>query len=116
MKDLHQQLKKGVLEILVLKIVSEEDIYGYDLIRKLDTRSNGFFKLKEGSLYPIMYRLEDKGYIQSYRKELDGARRVPRKYYTITEPGRSNLDRMVHSWTEFTDIVSKMLNRTGEEG
>lgn len=111
MSILNQQLKKGVLEILVLNIISEEDIYGYELIKKLNSYSNGFFVLKEGSLYPIMYRLEDKGLITSYRKEYKGERKVPRKYYRITDEGKNTLKSMRESWNEFTDIVSTMLNK-----
>ena len=50
-----RQLKKGVLEILVLHLLSEQDMYGYQLIMALDERSQGMFKLKEGTLYPILY-------------------------------------------------------------
>lgn len=74
--NLNQQLKKGVLEILVLDIIQEQDVYGYELLKKLDENSVGLFALKEGSLYPIMYRLEDKGHIASYRQESKGKRGV----------------------------------------
>ena len=111
MNVLNQQLKKGVLEILVLKIINSEDIYGYDLIKKLESQSNGFFVLKEGSLYPIMYRLEDKGLIKSYRQEFTGQRKVPRKYYKITSDGKTSLSEMIGSWTDFYKIVNTMLNR-----
>lgn len=109
MSVLNQQLKKGVLEILVLKIISDDDVYGYELIKKLEQQSGSYFKIKEGSLYPIMYRLEDKGFIESYRKELEGARKVPRKYYRITIEGKAALEGMIDSWVEFTDIATKML-------
>lgn len=109
MSSLNQQLKKGVLEILVLNTISEVDVYGYELLKKLEDSSNGYFKLKEGSLYPIMYRLEDKELIKSYRKEIEGKRGVPRKYYTITENGKRELKDMITEWCEFDDIVSKML-------
>ena len=52
MDRLNQQLKKGVLEILVLKLINEEDLYGYERPHRLETESHGTFKLKEGSLYP----------------------------------------------------------------
>ena len=65
MTEVSRQLKKGVIEILILSLLSEDKMYGYQLIQELDTRSNGVFKMKEGTLYPVLYRLEDSGYIES---------------------------------------------------
>ena len=58
-----QQLKKGVLEMLVLKLICREATYGYELLSRLKNGSGGMFTLKEGTLYPILYRLEDEGMI-----------------------------------------------------
>lgn len=107
--NLNQQLKKGVLEILVLDIIQEQDVYGYELLKKLDRNSQGLFVLKEGSLYPIMYRLEDKGYIMSYRQESEGKRGVSRKYYRITEQGHRELEIMKKEWQLFDETVNRML-------
>jgi PadR family transcriptional regulator PadR len=107
---LNQQLKKGVLEIVVLKIISEEDVYGYDLIKKMEQESDGYYTIKEGSLYPILYRLEDKNYIQSYSKAFDGERRVPRKYYKITDAGTNALYELIEEWHAFKKITSIMLD------
>ncbi|MBC8081466.1 MAG: PadR family transcriptional regulator [Gorillibacterium sp.] len=82
------QLKKGVLEILVLHLLSDSDMYGYQLISELDGRSNGFFKMKEGTLYPVLYRLEDAGYIMNYWEPESEKRGVRRKYYKITNEGK----------------------------
>ena len=60
-----QQLKKGVLEMLVLKLLENEEKYGYQLISQLKQKSGGMFTLKEGTLYPILYRLEDDGLVLS---------------------------------------------------
>lgn len=106
-----KQLKKGILEILILKIIHQEDVYGYELIKKLESESNGLFQIKEGSLYPIMYRLEDKGFIEHYRKESVGKRTVPRKYYRVTTSGDKHLENMKLSWDQFSSIVSEMLNK-----
>jgi len=106
---LNQQFKKGVLEILVLKIVNSHDVYGYDLIKQLDEQSSGYFILKEGSLYPIMYRLEDKGYIESYRSDLGEKRKVPRKYYKITSEGKEALELMIEEWLTFQKTVLSMI-------
>ena len=82
------QLKKGVLEILVLHLLSDSDMYGYQLISELDGRSRGFFKMKEGTLYPVLYRLEDAGYIMNYWEPESEKRGVRRKYYRITNEGK----------------------------
>ncbi len=108
--NLQQQLKKGVLEILVLNIISKGDIYGYDLLKKLHEDSSEYFILKEGSLYPILYRLEDRSLIESYRQETEGKRGVPRKYYKITYDGELALKEMKKTWSEFQNTVGNMLN------
>jgi len=112
-KQIHQQLKKGVLEILVLNLISQGDLYGYELLKRLEEDSQGAFILKEGSLYPILYRLEDKGFVESYRQTLTTERKVPRKYYRITFEGKNALYEMSGSWYDFQDIVNKMLKHGG---
>lgn len=114
MKQINQQLKKGVLEILVLNLINQGDLYGYDLLKRLEEDSNGAFKLKEGSLYPILYRLEDKGFIESYRQALTTERKVPRKYYRITFKGKNALHEMTGSWHDFQEIVNQMLKQGGK--
>ena len=103
-----RQLKKGVLEILVLHLLSEQDMYGYQLIMALDERSQGMFKLKEGTLYPILYRLEDDGYIKSYWVQLED-QRMKRKYYQITQVGRQGIQELEMLWQEFSQAVSVVL-------
>ena len=82
-----QQLKKGVLEMLVLDAVCRGSTYGYELLTGLKTRSDALFALKEGTLYPILYRLEDEELIQSSWSQGEG-RMAPKKMYTATEKGR----------------------------
>ena len=103
-----RQLKKGVLEILVLHLLSEQDMYGYQLIMALGERSQGMFKLKEGTLYPILYRLEDDGYIKSYWVQLED-QRMKRKYYQITQAGRQGIQELEMLWQEFSQAVSVVL-------
>lgn len=104
-----QQLKKGVLEIIVLSIIKEDDVYGYDLIKKIEADSESFFSIKEGSLYPILYRLEDKKMIESYQKSFEGERKVPRKYYQITRSGQEYLEEMLEEWHSFYRAVNRTL-------
>lgn len=103
-----QQLKKGVLEMLVLKLICREATYGYDLLSKLRYGSGGLFSLKEGTLYPILYRLEDEGMITASWTAGEG-RLAPKKIYTATEKGKEeNLRRQIY-WKDFTQTVDAML-------
>ena len=103
-----QQLKKGVLEMLVLKLICREATYGYELLSRLKETSSGLFSLKEGTLYPILYRLEDDGMIAA--SWTAGAGKVaPKKIYSATEKGKEeNLRRQV-CWQEFCTVVDAML-------
>ena len=98
MNDNSSQLKKGVLEILILKLLSQEKMYGYQLMHELDSKSKGVFKMKEGTLYPVLYRLEDDKFISSLWEEPDSSssekRPLPRKYYQISPSGRIELDKL----------------------
>lgn len=107
MNEVGKQLKKGVIEILILELLSESKMYGYQLIQELDGRSDGVFKMKEGTLYPVLYRLEDSRYIESCWEQETEKRGVPRKYYRITADGISALIGMKRELdTLFTAIKS----------
>lgn len=94
-----QQLKKGVLEMLVLKLICEKPAYGYELLSELKKSSQGRFCLKEGTLYPILYRLEDDGMIRSQWSTGEGPRhrrkstkprtQVERKISAVSASGRN---------------------------
>lgn len=101
-----KQFKKGILEIVVLKLLSAREMYGYELISALNQKSR-FFELKEGTLYPILYRLEDDGLMET-RWEQE-ARGVPKKYYCITEKGRQTLQSASDVWLAFSAEVEKIL-------
>ncbi|MBQ9148738.1 MAG: helix-turn-helix transcriptional regulator [Oscillospiraceae bacterium] len=100
-----QQLKKGVLEMLVLEIICEKRTYGYELMAELKTRSNGLFSLKEGTLYPILYRLEDDGMIESAWSQGEG-KIAPKKMYAATEKGRQERLRRFQVWKTFSNTVN----------
>ena len=100
-----QQLKKGVLEMLVLELICKKSSYGYELLTRLKEGSEGAFVLKEGTLYPILYRLEDDGLIASSWIPGEG-RAAPKKMYTATDQGREeNLRRQI-VWQEFIRTVT----------
>lgn len=102
------QMKKGVLDMLVLKLLSKEEMYGYQLISELKVKSRERFLLKEGTLYPILYRLEDDGLVKSYWREAKG-KGVPRKYYEITEEGQDTLKEITQLWVEICSSTAMIM-------
>lgn len=109
-----RQLKKGVLEILVLKLLSKKKMYGYQLISELKEISNDFFSLKEGTLYPILYRLEDEGLVVSEWSKPIG-KTAPKKYYLISNKGKDDLVEMKQLWFDFSKEVSAVLGENENE-
>lgn len=103
-----QQLKKGVLEMLVLELLCATPGYGYELLSTLKMRSGGLFTLKEGTLYPILYRLEDDGLIESAWSQGEG-RSAPKKIYAPTARGQEECSRRRRLWHEFSACVDAML-------
>lgn len=95
-----RQLKKGVLEILVLQLLSQKRMYGYQLIVEMKEKSQGLFEMKEGTLYPILYRLEDDELVKSEWSEPKD-KEVSRKYYVITKQGNEVLKELKLLWGKF---------------
>ena len=110
-----KQLKKGVLEIIILDLLTEKDRYGYEIIKDLTDRSGGYFELKEGTLYPLLYRLNGNGLIENYwGKEMNDAAR--RKYYHLTEKGVMTLEKKKQLWKELVHAVNAILIDESEGG
>lgn len=103
-----RQMKKGVFEMLVLKLLESEEKYGYQLINEMKEKSNSTFLLKEGTLYPILYRLEDEGLVESKWSEPEG-KQQPRKYYMITDKGRSQLLETISIWEQISIGVDHII-------
>ncbi len=103
-----QQLKKGVLEMLALKLVCDGPAYGYELMTRLKERSQGLFAVKEGTLYPILYRLEDEGLIAARWSQGEG-RTAPKKYYEATAAGQAENRRRQLVWQDFSQTVCGFL-------
>lgn len=102
-----RELKRGSLEMLILSLVGETERYGYELLTSLEERSGGELSLSGGTLYPVLYRLEEDGHLET-RWETEG-RGAPRKYYRITERGREELNRRLEEWRRYTDAVDRVL-------
>jgi len=99
--------------MLVLEIICEEPTYGYALLTKLKMQTNGYFTLKEGTLYPILYRLEDDGLICAHWSDPEG-RTAPKKIYTATELGKTVRQNRYQIWVDFTDTVNSFYRKGSE--
>lgn len=108
-KDVNQ-IRKGILKILVLKLLSEGKKYGYELLEEMDKKSAGFFKVKEGTLYPILYKLEDGGFVTS-EWEIPNDRAKAKKYYFITEAGKQELEELINFWNCLAVNVQEFLRK-----
>jgi len=92
-------LMKGSIDYLLLCLISQQPMYGYQILKELEGRSQGYFKFKEGTLYPALHRLERAGLLVGRWQVLPGGRQ--RRYYRITEKGRAILLERTAQWQDF---------------
>ena len=97
------QFKKGVLELCVLSLLTEKDRYGYELVNEISKS----ILIAEGTIYPLLKRLKDEGYLTTYLEESQEG--PPRKYYKLTELGEKTKDELVYEWSSFVDGVNKIV-------
>jgi transcriptional regulator len=100
-------LKKGSAELLILALVEARPRHGYDLSKLIESRSRGAVRFKVASLYPLLYRLEERGWIQGRWVEKAGQRR--RRYYRLTAQGRSVLEARRRGFAEFVEGVRRIV-------
>lgn len=97
----------GSVVLLILSLLESSDKYGYEMIKELELRSDKTFQFKEGSLYPVLHKLENKGFIKSYLKTYENGR--DRKYYQITQNGIKQLAEEKSQWAVFSRSVNKVI-------
>lgn len=102
-----RSLVSGSTTMLLLKLLSEKDMYGYEMIETLREKSQNVFELKAGTLYPLLHGMEDKKYLTVYEKEVGGK---VRKYYSITKTGRKVLEEKKEEWKIYSSAVVNVLN------
>lgn len=102
-----KNLVSGNTTMLILGLLQNEDMYGYQMIEELDKRSQNIFALKAGTLYPILHALEQQSIIESYDTETDTTR--PRKYYRLTVSGHKLLQEKKAEWEAYASAVNKVL-------
>ncbi len=103
---LDRELKKGSTELLILSLVEERARHGYEIGRLIEQRSDGVVQLHVASLYPLLYRLEKRGWIAGRWVEKDGERR--KRYYRLTPEGRKVLATQRSTWREFVVAVNRI--------
>ncbi|MBI3865337.1 MAG: PadR family transcriptional regulator [Planctomycetia bacterium] len=100
------RLVSGTVDTLLLEVISEGPTYGYSIAQTVLARSEGYFEITEGSLYPALHRLERQKFLESFWKEADGRER---KYYKLTPAGRTALTAKKKEWKRFAKGVQGVL-------
>lgn len=112
-RSITRELKRGSLELIVLHLLSSGEAYGYEIVSKLSERTRGALEITDGTLYPVLYRLERGGFV-TVRWETP-QRGVPRKYYRLTPEGAAELRRLGREWTTFADAMKRLIGASPEE-
>ena len=100
------QMRKGSTEILILSLLKERPMYGYEIIQQLEQRSGGYFEMKEGLLYPSLHRMQQSGWLAAEWRVVEGRRR---KYYSLTPLGKQVLGEQAAEWKSFLDALGALL-------
>jgi len=108
--SLRDQIRKGSTEVIILTLLAERPMYGYEMVQELGQRSNGYFEMKEGLLYPTLHRMQQSGWLASSWQTVDGRRR---KYYAITALGREILGEQAAEWNVFLEKLQALLQAKG---
>jgi PadR family transcriptional regulator len=106
-RALDRELKRGAAELLILSLLDARPRHGYDLNKLIHTRSAGQITFHIDSLYPLLYRLEERGWIKGYWIEKPDERR--RRFYKVTPQGRRVLAQQRKTWAAFVDAVQRVL-------
>lgn len=111
-RSIERELKRGSLELIVLHLLSSGEAYGYEIVTKLSERTEGALEITDGTLYPVLYRLERGGFV-TVRWETP-QRGVPRKYYRLTPEGTAELGRLSREWTAFASAMTRLIGKREE--
>ena len=101
-----RELKKGSAELMILSLVEARPRHGYEISKLIETRSGGVVRFNVASLYPLLYRLEQRGWIKGRWVEEEGQRR--RRFYRLTPEGRKVLAAQRHTWREFVAAINRI--------
>jgi PadR family transcriptional regulator, regulatory protein PadR len=107
MNEAKMEVHRGTLDMLILKIVALGPSHGYAIAQRLRQISNDFFTVHQGSLYPALHRLEDRGWLQAEWRDTDTGREA--KFYALTKKGRKQLESEVLGWEQISNAVALIL-------
>lgn len=107
MATLKSELPQGTLDLLILKAVAFEPVHGYAIAQRLEQVSRGVVQVPEGSLYPALHRLENRGFLAADWKKTDTGREA--KFYRLTRKGRKQLEKEAASWQRLIEAVGLIL-------
>ena len=102
------EVLKGTLDMLILKVVAFGPIHGYAISQRIQQISRDFFQVPEGSLYPALHRLEDRGWLQAKWQETETGREA--KFYSLTRAGRKRLSAEMVNWERLSEAVAMILS------
>ncbi len=102
------ELFQGTLDMLVLRVLSRGELHGWGITQKLEQLSKSALQVDEGSLYPALYRMEDKGWVESEWRMTENNRRA--KYYALTRAGRKQLETEQQDWARMSAIIADVLS------
>ncbi|TGB01894.1 PadR family transcriptional regulator [Halobacillus salinus] len=105
----NRELVKGSTSLLVLQLLNDRDMYGYELVKEMDKRSEHNFQVKEGTLYPALHKLEKQGYVTHYWHEQEKG--PARKYYKVTEEGINMLKERTSEWHRYVQVMNKLIGK-----
>jgi PadR family transcriptional regulator, regulatory protein PadR len=110
MQKIERDALRGHLEAMVLAALERGEAHGFELLRRLEGLGSGALTLKEGTLYPVLYRLEEAGLLRGQWEDDSQGRRGPRRrIYRLTDKGKRDLARRREDWTQFVSIVGRIL-------
>ena len=98
-----RELRRGSLELIVLHLLEPGEAYGYEIVTKLTRETDGALEVTDGTLYPVLYRLERAGFV--------AVRGTPREYYQLTDVGRQELATLRNEWQAFADAMARLLGQ-----
>ena len=99
-----KEMMKGNIDLILLSLIAKEDLYGYEMTKKLRSISDESYQMSEGTLYPSLKRMEKKGWVESYWDDRSGKRR---KYYHVTDDGVRELKKKRADWGVLNDLVQR---------
>ena len=108
-RNIERELKRGSIELIVLHLLSLGEAYGYEIVTKLSELTDGDLEVSDGTLYPVLYRLERAGWVEVRWDTPE--RGVPRKYYKLTRAGRTELAQLTQEWTAFAKAMARLLRQ-----